>query len=126
MNDWSLGNMNLDQSAHITDGCTESKGEQACLSTHSKSWNEELRVRGSRFFLLVKPSCEHLPQCGPHNAGKMWPHSCAVSRTLGALQGRKLKLTVLSHRDSHRIGVQKESGKRAAWVKGLVGRWMDG
>lgn len=56
----------------------------------------------------------------------MWPHSCAVSRTLGALQGRKLRLIVLSHRDSHRIGVQRESGKRAAWVKGLVGRWMDG
>lgn len=55
MNDWRLGNMNLVQSAHITDGYTESKGEQPYPR------NEELRVRVSTFFLLVKPSCEHLP-----------------------------------------------------------------
>lgn len=93
MNDWRLGNMNLVQSAHITDGCTESKGERPYQSIHSKSWNEELRVRVSRFFLLMKPSCEHLPSCGPHSAGEMWPHSSAASRILGALQRPKLRPT---------------------------------
>lgn len=87
MNDWHLGNMNLVQSAHITDGYTESKGEQPYPR------NEELRVRVSTFFLLVKPSCEHLPQCGPHSAREMWPHSSAASRILGALQRPKLRLT---------------------------------